>query len=397
MTKSKEMESNRRASTFWIYPLYFSLFFVIVDFAGYLVSSSKLNYFPLVLILIFELIKSPSSLSIYNFGIMKNTFIVFLVYASFLSTYMKIILSKEFSYMSMFLPAIILLFSGFIQIRLNSRRIGTILFYFGLVFEIECVLTAYGLLPTKSVLNFSYEKLYIPVLSLVFAFIYKKYLQFLILLFGYGWNFALYPAASYIIPILVPVGLYFFVKLKFKPIAFICIVAIFLGIILTNIFLWGSISNLSQKYYDYVGKTNNNEFRFFLLKITISKIKENLWFGTLYRGEPFSTSIGNANLVSHNDYINMVLGGGLVCLALFVLVISWIVYSGLKCISVYGLQSDRCKMIFVLTCSFLSILILSNFSALLSKPNNSFVFYALGSAILALSGIRSTDKKIEMF
>jgi hypothetical protein len=310
---------------------------------------------------------------------------------------MKIILSKEFSYMSMFLPAIILLFSGFIQIRLNSRRIGTILFYFGLVFEIECVLTAYGLLPTKSVLNFSYEKLYIPVLSLVFAFIYKKYLQFLILLFGYGWNFALYPAASYIIPILVPVGLYFFVKLKFKPIAFICIVAIFLGIILTNIFLWGSISNLSQKYYDYVGKTNNNEFRFFLLKITISKIKENLWFGTLYRGEPFSTSIGNANLVSHNDYINMVLGGGLVCLALFVLVISWIVYSGLKCISVYGLQSDRCKMIFVLTCSFLSILILSNFSALLSKPNNSFVFYALGSAILALSGIRSTDKKIEMF
>jgi hypothetical protein len=390
--KAAEMESNSRSLTFWIYPLYYSLFFIIADFAGFLVSSSKLNYLPLILILIFELIKFPSSLSVYNFGVMKNTFVVFLVYTTFLSTYMKILLSKDFSYMAMFLPAVILLFSGFTQIRFDSRRIGTIFFYFGLIFEIECILTAYGLLPTESVLNFSYEKLYIPILSLVFAFIYKKHFQFLILFSGFIWNFALYPAASYMIPIMVPVALYFIVKHKFYPIAFIYIVLIFLGTVLTNIFFWDSISNFSQKYYDYVGKTNNNEFRYFLLRITIGKIQENLWFGTLYRAEPFSTSIGNANLVSHNDYINMVLGGGLICLALFVLIISWILYSGLKYISIYGLQSDRSRIIFVLTCSFISFLVLSNYSALMSKPNNSIVFYALGSAILSLSNIRSTEK-----
>lgn len=386
------MESNHRTSIFWIYPLYYSLFFIIVDFAGLLVSSSKLNYLPLISILIFELIKFPSSLSIYNFGIMKNTFVVFLVYTTFLSTYMKILLSKDFSYMAMFLPAVILLFSDFTQIRCNSRRIGTILFYFGLIFEIECILTAYGLLPTKAVLNFSYEKLYIPILSLVFTLIYKKYLQFLILFCGFIWNFVLYPAASYMIPIMVPVVLYFIVKHKFYPIVFIYIVLIFLGTILINVFFWDSISNYSQRYYDYVGKSNNNEFRYFLLKVTLGKIQENVWFGTLYRGESFSTSIGNANLVSHNDYINMVLGGGLICLLLFVLITSWILYSGLNYVSKDSLQSDRSKIIFVLTCSLISFLILSNYSALMSKPNNSIAFYALGSAILALSSIRSTKK-----
>jgi O-antigen ligase len=142
---------------------------------------------------------------------------------------------------------------------------------------------------------------------------------------------------------------------------------------------------MSQIYYDYVGKQNNNEFRYFLLKNTIAKIKENFWLGSLYRSEPTATIVSGNNIVTHNDYINILYGGGIVALFLFLAVSIWIVNIGIGYLALQGLSNSRGKVVYAITSSFVGSLILSNFSALLSKPNNSVVFYTLGLTIVVLS------------
>lgn len=93
--------NNSRA---WLIPIYLSICSIILDFSGVIVSSSKINYASLFIIIFLVLANSQQSIGFSSFGRMKLIFFLFLFYASFLSTYMKILLNKPFSYMSIFFP-----------------------------------------------------------------------------------------------------------------------------------------------------------------------------------------------------------------------------------------------------------------------------------------------------
>lgn len=233
-------------------------------------------------------------------------------------------------------------------------------------------------------MNFTYEKLYIALFAILLSLFNRNNKHFALLFFGYLINFILYPAASYLLPLFAFILIKILLKFHKNPVLFALFSASYLVLVLSNIFYWEKISKISQFYYDYVGKSNNNEFRFLLLRITLTNVKENVWFGTVYRSEPTSINIDGANIVSHNDYLNMVLGGGLFVLILFIAISFFILFKSVYFIVEQTKDSESGKFMFALSTTFLTMLLLSNFSALLSKPNNSIVFYTFGATILTL-------------
>jgi hypothetical protein len=379
-TKSSRLDNSSR----YLLPLSIAACSLLIDFKGSMVASAKINYAPLLACLAVIFFSNPKIL--YGKTVVFKVLVwSVLIYGLGLSLIMKLISSNSDSYISILLPALILLFipnnSESAHFRLYAKFAGI----YTCALEILTILASKDLLPQTAILNYSFEKIYLFVLGISLCYFFKFKILFIINLTLYAVNFSIYQAGSYLLPVIALIGILIFSTFAEKNYAFILANIVFCTMVGVGIFLIGSDRALLNRYFSYVQKQDNSLFRYYLNQRTIEKIQNNFILGTSYRGEITQARIGNFNIVSHNDYLNMLLGGGLLLIIIFSMLASYTLILTLRLVKNLTLRRGEAKIAFSLILSFLTFLLMSNFLALLSKPSNSFIFYSLIFALISLS------------
>jgi MFS family permease len=205
----------------------------------------------------------------------------------------------------------------------------------------------------------------------------------------YFWNFILYPAGSYFLPLLA-IGIFLgvFLICEWRS-SYLWINIFFLSTIFGGIYLLLNGQVLLSRIFNLTGKQNNSSFRSYLLQRSLEQVRETQLFGSLYKGDLTKAKIGSANIVSHNDYVNMLLGGGFLLILIFSTFITYILVTSTRKIKQLQTMNNDCRMLIALNIALITFLLLSNFLALLSKPSNSIMFFSLIFAITLLTGKKS--------
>jgi hypothetical protein len=376
--------SGTLANTFIFFPLLVSLSFILIDVDGRIVSNQRLSYLPLVLILFYFLTQNASIFRFHNFAHLAIISSL-AIYGLGFAVLGKLTSDNPGSFLSLFLPIIILFFSSESFFQINLRLIAKVITIGVTVLQALTIMRLNSFLPYNSILNFSFEKVYLVILGLLLAFFYKFKLLFCMNLFLYIWNFNLYSAASYFLPIFAVVLFFFlYVICQWKR-AFILFNLIFLSQAAIGIYLLQYGQAILDQLFRLTQKQNNTFFRNYLNQRSLEQISERPFIGTLFKGDATKARIGNADIVSHNDFINMLLAGGFLLVLFFSMFISLILVTSIRHIRSFPELNDNSRMLIALNVSLLTFLALSNFLALLSKPSNSIIFFSLVFAVSSLS------------
>lgn len=169
---------------------------IVFDVNGSLVSNAKWNYLPLLVVLLYYGIFNLSAFSIQVFRGIKSILIIFLLQGLIFSILAKLYGNRVSSFMSIFLPCLLLFFNQFGNCKVSIKKLSRFFSLIGIFFQLECIATYFQLLPKSSLLNFYYEKLYISIFAMCLCYLGKQKLHFTILIILYLYNFYLYPAAA---------------------------------------------------------------------------------------------------------------------------------------------------------------------------------------------------------
>ncbi len=192
--------------------------------------------------------------------------------------------------------------------------------------------------------------------------------------------FANYPAGTYLYAFAAYLAVLLLIKVKEKPAKLLVASIAALGVLMA-VFVLGGGGSVEQHYYEAVGKTDNTSTREVLWRAAMQDISHHPWFGSYFSGEAsVRVSVGNLSpmVPPHNDYLNIALLGGWVGLALFVLVVYFLVSRLCEYLSPRGEASDERRVMGETALAGLVVFMMSiMFNPSLLKVSLSALFFCL--------------------
>jgi hypothetical protein len=199
----------------------------------------------------------------------------------------------------------------------------------------------------------------------------------------------MYPAATVPIGLGVAIGTYLMTKAGTNALTRYSMSAIYFVAVLASIFQSSRIFSLSSDYFTFVGKANNSQYRLTLISAALQEIEQKPIFGTFFRGSATvqATVLGNRTyqLPVHNDYITIVLCGGIFFLMIFLIIPVYLNLRTLRVISSPKCSVDQRRIIVAFLASINVALASSFANPILINPANSTIFYCLIAGVVALS------------
>ena len=372
----------------WVLPLVSALFFVCIDIEGKLVSGGNIRYIGTIMCLI-VILALKGSASVSNFSsVMKIAAYPLVTIAVAGSLFGRIYNEEQFGALPIAIPMLILLTKfPTIESHVSLKRSANLVIYLCMVITAESSLVRLNVLPSSALLAFSHEKTFCMVLGLLLSIaVRSKRLAFTqsALILG---TFALYPAAT--LPLGVIVGLLTlrYNKTLVKPFRLLSVALLFIFTVSSSIFSARTSLESLGAYFDIVGKSNNTSYRLSLVNAALKEISDRPIFGTLFKGSAtvraYVLDNRNYQLPVHNDYITFVLCGGLASLALFLMMILTLHF---RIMLVYAQMShDRSRIISALMGSMYALLASAFANPVLINPGNSTIFYAVVMTMIALT------------
>ena len=380
----------------WVLPLVSALLFVCIDIAGKLVSGGNIRYIGTIMTFIVILVLKGSA-SVSNFSsTMKFAAFPLVTIAVAGSLFGRIYNEEQFGALPIAIPMLIL-FTKFptIDSQVSLKRSTNLVIYLCMVITAESSLVRLHVLPSSALLVFSHEKTFCMVLGLLLSMAVRSkslaFIQSALILS----SFALYPAAT--LPLGVMVGLLTlkYSKTLLTPFRLLSVALIFIVTVILSIFRAQLLLDSSGSYFAIVGKSNNTSYRLSLVNAAVTEIGDRPIFGTFFKGSAtvraYVLDNRNYQLPVHNDYITLVLCGGLACLALFLMMILTLNF---RIMVIYTQMSDdRSRVVSALLGSMYALLVSSFVNPVLINPGNSTIFYVIVMTIIALAP--SKDKTLE--
>ena len=374
----------------WAVPLFISLFFVFIDFQAKLNTGGNIRYVGTLLCMLVLLVIN-GSIRIRDYSRSLGFVIQVFVFVSVSGSLFGRIYDGELTgALPIAIPMLILLMRfPLTALDFNFRKGTILIIVVCLLINIEVILVRLEVLPKKALLVFSHEQSFIIFLGLLLAISIRSKLLVLISSLLIIIAFGLYPAATLPLAVAVAVGTYLIAnKLQLRIVRFLTS-CLYLTSVIISIFYSKIIFNAVSQYFTFVGKANNSDYRTALIEAALSEIRQNLIFGSFFRGSATVQAVVLNNqtyqLPVHNDYITLTLCGGLFFLSLFLILPIFLNYSTLKTLSLLDGDSDLRRVLLAMLAA-VNIALASSFAnPILINPGNSTIFYCLIATVISLN------------
>jgi hypothetical protein len=388
---SRQNFLSEKSPISWAVPVVASLIFVCIDFRGDLVTGGNIRYLGTIFcIAVFLTINGSTSM--YKYSRRLYMFILPLAAISiFGSLYGRINDGEMTGALPFAIPMIILLLHiPRIDLNFNLTRGAQLIIFLCLIISFETILVRLSLLPDKSILVFSHEKSFVTLLGLFLSIAIRNRILIIISSSLISISFALYPAATFPVGFLVALGTYLVANRVKSGVLKLVLVMTYFAIVFFSIFYSKLIFTLTNNYFTLVGKRNNSQYRLSLIEAALVEIQQSPIVGTLFRGSATVQAkvLDNRTyeLPVHNDYITIVLCGGVLFLVFFLMIPSFINFRTLRLVSTLHGYSDQRRILIALLAS-LNVALASSFAnPVLINPASSTILYCLIAAIVSLSG-----------
>ena len=168
----------------------------------------------------------------------------------------------------------------------------------------------------SSLYNFSHEKAYLIFFSLFIGLrLQKKSIVYLTVILLIA-NFIAYPALTYAICGLSALIVHFSLRKNFGFKRLLVFQFISLFFLYTSTFRLSNSNTILDAPYKFLNRINNVGYRDYLIRQVVTQISEQPYFGSLFRRSVLIEGVGRS-LPVHNDFVTVVLGGGIFSLLLY--------------------------------------------------------------------------------
>ena len=222
--------------------------------------------------------------------------------------------------------------------------------------------------------SFSHEKAFLIFFSLFIGLRVNKksivYLTFILLIA----NFIAYPALTYVICGLSAFIVHTFLRKSFGFKRFLMFQFVSIFFLYTSTFQLSNSNTFLDASYNFLNRENNVGYRDFLIRQVVSQISEQPYFGSLFRRSVLIEGVG-ADLPVHNDFVTVVLGGGIFSLLLYLglfIITNYNVYTLLPRV----IDKQKINAVVCLTILVNSYFFCSSANPISMKPQNGMVLCA---------------------
>jgi hypothetical protein len=322
----KDTFKELTSTSLWILPLFLSIFFNVIDVFGILEASQFFRYLPHVFVLLSLILLRHR----YERSIDDKSFYFF---ASMLSMYtIAGSLYGRFYLETLFGAIPIAVMIAFLAIRppkykteIDIHKAFTIISATSSMIGIGATLVRLGVLPLDSLKVYSHEKSFIMLLAITTAIAIQKRILILLSIFSALASFALYPAATYLLVILAWLLTRLWIKAKPNFGVRFVVANLTITLVFLSALNYSVITGFFDRYFSVVGKGNNSSYREMLFQLALSKVYESPLLGSLFTSDVVvTTNYGRSygiRVPIHNDYMTILVGGGLFALGLFLFIV----------------------------------------------------------------------------
>ena len=179
---------------------------------------------------------------------------------------------------------------------------------------LEGVIARY--LKSASLFSFSHEKAFLAYFAIAVAIRFKKRQVLIFSIILLAINFVLYPSGTYIIVGLAGVVSYLISTNSKSIVPSFIFSAVSIFYLYSSTFEIATSLPLADKFYSAVGRTNNIGYRKYLIDQVTLQVREHLLLGNSFHDSVLVETFGGF-LPVHNDFITVLLGGGVISLILY--------------------------------------------------------------------------------
>jgi hypothetical protein len=239
----------------------------------------------------------------------------------------------------------------------------------------------------SSTFNYSHEKAYLIFFAISVGVMFRKTIITLtgvLLLVG---NFLVYPALTYLLCGISAIAVIRAFSGQYKVIRFCVFQVIAIAFLYYSTFQISQPGSILDKSYQVLNRKNNVGYREFLIEQVKNQISENIWFGSGFRRSVLVQTDG-VNLPVHNDFVTVILGGGIVAFFLYIsiyVITNHSVFSRINQI----LDYDSRQALICLTVLLNSYFFCSSANPISMKTQNGMI---LMSAIYSIKVILSSNE-----
>lgn len=287
----------------------------IIDFRASLAMNPKLQYLIVVIPLAFLLTSHFDTRLTSHFRII-SVFATCLWLFGMCGIYWgKIVERSTDGALPLIWPLAVLMFaSPKPDIEDNVAKGMTILGHLCNVIALECLWARK--FDSIALFNFSHEKSFLVFFAMYIGILFKRrimvFLSVILLIF----NFLLYPALTYLLCGVSALVIYGLLHRKANKIRFCAYSIGCLSFLYYSTFLIAQPIPILDTFYNFLNRSNNTIYREYLISQVIHQIRENPYFGKFFRGSVLVVG-ETVNLPVHNDFLTVVLGGGIFCGVLY--------------------------------------------------------------------------------
>jgi O-antigen ligase len=354
MNGSIPSPATKKKVTLPVAILCFSLGFWVSDFSASLSNKGKFQYIPLVLLVLFCVYQfNLGNLKTIDFSYKYLWLLLYLTYGTVGILIGKLYFGSVNGPLPLVLPFIILCFSVVrFQNSIPTQSDLKLLSILCLVGNTLVVITRLKVLPFLDLFQFSHENSYLLPLALGSALIAKSNALFVLNTIIGLLMFRVYPAGTYLLTLFI-IGIFFVLPLlkNFRRVLLLTISMLWIVesfFIYQITFQFGQVIGNSNAFFAFLGKADNSLYRKLLSDQLLIYFQERPLLGFGFTGEILVLTRFSA-IPAHNDYLTILVAGGILGLTLFLLMIYSIQLDAIRKITRVS-EIDR-KILLTLMCT----------------------------------------------
>ena len=285
-------------------------------------------------------------------------------------------------------PLAVLMFASFqIESNVDVRKGMVLLGHLSNIVAMEGI--ASRLYYPRGVFNYSHEKAYLFVFAISVGIMYKKKIMTLIsaaLLIG---NFLVYPALTYILCGISAIVVTSAVKGQYKVARFFVFQVLSIAYLYYSTFQINQPGSILDSSYSLLNRKNNVGYREYLIQQVKNQISEQFLFGSGFRRSVLVES-ASSSLPVHNDFVTVVLGGGIISLVLYLsiyIVTNYNLFSRMDEV----LEDDSRKALICLGILVNSYFFCASANPISMKPQNGMIVMC---AVFSIKVILSSNPRL---
>ena len=387
----REIISLRTYTPKWSQFIGLILVLNIIDFNAFLAMNPKLQYLIVVIPIAFLLTSKFDTRSVSHFHIVSILATLLWLFGMSGIYWGKIIERNTDGALPLIWPLAVLMFaSPKLEKEENTARGMITLGHLSNVIALECICAR--LFNPNGVFNFSHEKSFLVFFAVSIGILFRRPLMVWISLILLTLNFLLYPALTYVLCCVSALLIYGLLKHKVSKLRFY---AYSIGCLA---FLYYSTFQITQPIpildlsYNLLNRSNNTSYREYLIRSVLHQINENIYFGKSFRGSVLV--VGElVNLPVHNDFLTVILGGGVFCGILYLGVYVGTNYNVFTLLNQFNDKNEK-NAIVCLTILINGYFFSSIVNPISMKPQNGMILFAAVYSIKCLIRSNSFHRKL---